>query len=400
MLLNEKQKKVVYTNKRFLFLLAGAGSGKTRVVVERIKYLLSINVREDAILALTFTKKATIEMKQRINHETLEVHTFHGFALSCLKERRQYDYNIINPDQLDVSHKDVLNITLYKNSLYKTQKPKAYDYYQEQLKNLNGKDFDDILLDFYQYLKNHDLIYQYIFIDEFQDTNELQYLILKKLIDNKTSVLAVGDPDQSIYQFRGANVDIINRYIKDYQADIGILDLNYRSSPQIIKIANLFIKQNLSIFKKNLIPFHEENYEVKKIIFNDLNEEADYMIKQYRLFVSKGVLPNHIAVLFRNQQRSYALKQYMKKAYIDAYEGIQLMTMHQAKGLEFEVVFILGLEQGEMPSSYTSKYMTLEEERRLMYVAMTRAKKYLYLTYVKHTSSYKRKSIFFKNVKL
>jgi DNA helicase-2/ATP-dependent DNA helicase PcrA len=400
MLLNEKQKKVVYTNKHFLFLLAGAGSGKTRVVIERIKYLLSTNVKEDEILALTFTKKAAIEMKHRIQNQDLDIHTFHGFALKCLKDKYNNDFNIVSPDDLKFNKKDLLDIAVYKNSLYKTKKPKLYDLYQNELKKLKAKDFDDILIDFYESLKDRPIYYKYIFIDEFQDTNELQYLILKRLMHFGVYVLAVGDPDQSIYQFRGANVEIINRYIRDYEADVEILDLNYRSSPHIIKIANRFIEQNLRTLKKSLVPYHQEDYEVNKHVFNDLEEEATYIINQYKLFVSNGILPKHIAVLFRNHHRSYVLKQQLKQSYIDEHEGMQLLTMHQAKGLEFDVVFILGLEQGEIPSPHTSKYMTLEEERRLMYVAITRAKKYLYLTYCKHSQTYKRKSKFYKEVKI
>ncbi len=403
MVLNEKQKKVVYTNERFLFLLAGAGSGKTRVLIERINHLLSTGVCPGDILAITFTHKASIEMKERLRRGDVDVHTFHQYALRVLKSYSNYTHKILDEPINGFEQKDILDISIYKNHLYQTRKPKAYDIYEKYL-NYNGlKDFDDLLIDLYHMLQRNKQIkkYQYIFIDEFQDTNDLQYKILKILIDKNTKVLAVGDPDQSIYKFRGANLKIIEAYIKDYHARVEILDINYRSSPDIINMANRFIEGNIRTLKKQLIAYNEDNYETKKVYFDSLMEESDFIINHYKKFILLGIDARQIAVIFRNHRRSYCLRNMIKSKYIDQVESLQLITMHQAKGLEFEVVFIIGLEEGECPSYHGETYASLEEERRLMYVAVTRAKKYLYLTYTKVVDNrYKKKSVFFKEIKI
>ncbi len=385
-----------------MFLLAGAGSGKTRVIIERIKYLIREDVDPLKILAITFTHKAAIEMKERLSNEYVSVHTFHQFALKILKANLSYDYKILSEDLKEFTREERLKISIYKNHVYQSRKPKAYERYQQLLKENHQKDFDDILLDLLAYLKTHKnkLDYDYIFVDEFQDTNELQYLILKLLINDHTSTLAVGDPDQSIYQFRGANSKIIERYIKDFKAEVLVLNLNYRSSPHIIKIANRFIETNLRKHKKELIPFNEENYETNKLVFNTLLEEAKFIVERYRGFILTGTKPKDIAVLYRNHHRAHIIRREIQKLYMDSIYKIQLLTMHQAKGLEFDVVFIIGLEDKEMPSHHTTTYLSLEEEKRLMYVAITRAKKYLYLTCVKNNYHVHRQpSRFYKSIK-
>lgn len=399
MTLNEKQKKVVYTHKHFLFLLAGAGSGKTRVIVERIKYLLNQEVCEDDILCLTFTRKAAHEMRTRLNQKIKNIYTFHSLALNQLKTIYK-EYQLINHETIGFDQRELLNISKYKNSLYHMRKPKIFDAYQMKLYQLGVKDFDDLLLDYLEYLEKYKKTYTYIFIDEFQDTNKLQYHILKKLIGKDSYVLAVGDPDQSIYQFRGADVFVIDRFIKEYQADVEILDLNYRSTPQILSLANGFIKRNHRSYKKVLKPYRNDQFEVKKYVFEDINEETTFILKQYKNCIKEGIKPSEIAILYRNHLRVSHLKKALKKTFIDTKYGLQLLSMHQAKGLEFDCVFIIGLEDQEIPSAFTQTYMTLEEERRLMYVAMTRARKYLYMTYTKYADNYRKKSIFYKEIKI
>lgn len=397
--LNENQKKVVYSDKHFLFLLAGAGSGKTRVIVERIKYLLNQDVSIDEILCLTFTRKAASEMRMRLNQKVKHVYTFHSLALHQLKKIYPH-YQILEREDIGFDDRQRLSVSKYKNSLFQLKKPSIYDQYQYQLKKLGLKDFDDLLLDYLKYLDIHQQTYKYIFVDEFQDTNKIQYEILKKLIKKDSYVLAVGDPDQSIYQFRGADRKIIDRYIKDFNADVEILDLNYRSTPQILSLANGFIKRNDRVYKKMLKPTRSDQYEVCKMTFNHIFEEVEYILYQYRKLMSKGIQPKEIAILYRNHLRVSYIKQILKRKFIDLEEGIQLLSMHQAKGLEFDCVFIIGLEDKEIPSAYTKTYMTLEEERRLMYVAMTRARKYLYLIYTKHVDKYRKQSIFYKEIKI
>ncbi len=410
-MLNQLQKKVVYTNEPFLFLLAGAGTGKTRVIVERIKHLVSTGVSPDKILAITFTNRASNEMRERVKNENIAIHTFHQFCFQKLKEHLDYSYHIISED-IPIKEESLLLITRYKNSFYRQKKPKEYHVYQSILVEKNEKDFDDLLIDFHHHfhkLKRY-VNYDYIFIDEFQDTNYLQYMIIKKLITKKTNVLCVGDPDQSIYKFRGAHAQIINSYIKDYQAKVLKLTMNYRSTNHILTLANSLIKRNNNRYKKILVTDNNHNY--KQFLIESLNEndESKYVCKCIEEHLKKGVTANDIAVLFRNHNRCYTLKEkmnYLDIAYHDnsansvSQKAINLLTLHQAKGLEFSVVFIIGLEQGSIPSYHAKTNLDLQEERRLFFVGMTRAKHFLYLSFVRFNNDSKHllKSIFIKELK-
>ncbi|WP_176239035.1 ATP-dependent helicase [Mariniplasma anaerobium] len=397
------QKKVVSTQEPFLFLLAGAGSGKTRVVIERIKYLLDTGVKKTLILALTFTHKAGKEMQTRIGDENLAIHTFHQFCLQELKKNKRYDYNIFIEDEHHFTKAELLDIQVYKNSYFKTKKPKIYDSYQTYLNNYHLKDFDDILIDFYKLIntKNKTYTYDYIFVDEFQDTNHLQYMILKSLISKNTKVLCVGDPDQSIYRFRGAEPKIINQFIKDYQATVEMLTINYRSNATIIKHANRIIKRNYRNLKKDLLPFNKQTNQIYSYIFMHPEDESNTIENMIKSYIVDGIKPKEIAVLYRNNYRSYHLKNQFKINEFSYYDEANLMnqkqhihmlTIHQAKGLEFEVVIILGLESSIFPSYQTHQKKFLEEERRLMFVAMTRAKEHLIFTHVRYNDYFKRQS--------
>ncbi len=409
MILNDMQKEVVYSNERFLFLLAGAGSGKTRVIIERIKHLIHSGVPVDKILGLTFTHKAAKEMQERINQQEVQLYTFHQFALKSLKNMSNYPYQIYNEEDQLFSKDQHLAITKYKNSYFKTKKPKCYDEYQFKLSTYHKKDFDDILIDFYHLLDQHSskLNYQYIFVDEFQDTNYLQYMILKKLIGKETHVLCVGDPDQSIYQFRGAQAKIISQYIKDYQAEVMKLTINYRSNATIVEHANRLIKRNYRTLKKDLIPYDASTQHIKSYMFMYIEDEALAIFKWIKTYINQGIKPQEIAILFRQHHRSFYLIQTLKQQAFSYFKEksfeydqthINLLTIHQAKGLEFEVVIILGLEAYTFPSSHTYQKELLEEERRLMFVAMTRAKRHLIFTHVRYNSYMQRQkpSLFIK----
>ena len=409
MKLNDMQKEVVYADERFLFLLAGAGSGKTRVIIERIKYLIQKGILYDDILGLTFTHKAAKEMQERIENDEVHLHTFHQFALKSLRQFVSYPFKIMNEALESFTREDLLAITKYKNSYYKTKKPKSYDAYQIHLNKHRLKDFDDLLIDFYNLLiKQPYLIrYKYIFVDEFQDTNQLQYMILQKLINKDTHVLCVGDPDQSIYQFRGAQAKIINQYIKDYKAKVMKLTINYRSNKTIIEHANRLIKRNYRAYKKDLIPYNISTEHINSYMFMHVEDEAKTIIKWINDYIKTGIKPIDIAILFRQHHRSFKLMQLLKEQTVYFYQEstnenyssyIQLLTIHQAKGLEFDVVIILGLEAYTFPSTHIHQKELLDEERRLMFVAMTRAKKYLIFTHVRYNTNMQRQkpSLFIK----
>ena len=398
MILNDEQKKVVYSNEPFLFLLAGAGSGKTRVVVERIKYLINQGVPPEKILAITFTRKASFEMKERIDNREVHVHTFHQFCYLKLIDYYKESFKLVNEEIEPFSREELLEISKHKNSLYLSKRPKKFIEYQNYLKRNGLKDFDDLILGVYFKIKgkNHPFSYQYIFIDEFQDTNHLQYSLLKELIKNDTKVLAVGDPDQSIYRFRGADSKIIFLYVKDYQAKLYTLSTNYRSRKTILEHANRLIVRNNRKYKKELTPTNIENSYVYNIHFSTEKEEAILITNLIKLFKSHQIKDEEIAILYRKHSRAFELIQYLHYSHIsyqtydDSNEeekiGIQLLTIHKAKGLEFDAVIIIGLEHGILPSIKNHSYMELEEERRLMFVAMTRARHFLYFSSVKKNS--------------
>jgi DNA helicase-2/ATP-dependent DNA helicase PcrA len=391
-MLNEEQQQVVVSNDRFLFLLAGAGSGKTRVLIERMKRLIAEGEDPRGMLAITFTRKASIEMQERLNDSRVSIHTFHQLAYIKLEECFNFEVNVIDEGELqNYTEDDLLSITNYKNSLYKGKKPKVFDRYQQDLIRHSSVDFDDLLITFLREIKHHPerLRYRFIFVDEFQDTNPLQYALLKQLTQKDTSVFAVGDPDQSIYQFRGATPQIIDDFIKDYQASVYKLTLNYRSHRAILMRANQLIKYNSRKYPKDLIPTKDEQGKAFAMRFNDDIHEAQTIISIIKILKQQGTPYENIAVFFRHHHRAYSLMlsfhdehiQFQRQDDLETFhEGIHLMSIHQSKGLEFDVVFIIGCEEGILPSRRINMISAHEEERRLMFVAITRARHLLIAT--------------------
>ncbi|MFP4187141.1 MAG: ATP-dependent helicase [Acholeplasmataceae bacterium] len=386
--LNEKQKKAVRTDARFLFLLAGAGTGKTRVITERIRYLIEKGTDPSRILAITFTRKATLEMHERTGERGVRIHTFHQFAYGYL----DHDHRLFDETKSPFTREQLLSFSVYKNGLFRGLRPRGFKAYQRHLKRQNLIDYDDILLEFDRLLaeKRVTLALDHIFIDEFQDTNDLQYGVLKRMIGKNTAVFAVGDPDQSIYRFRGARENIILRFVRDYRAKEETLDLNYRSDQAIIAHANRLIAHNVRAFKKSLVAVSTELGSVLSLRYHDPEEEARDLIELIRFLIRQGIKAEEIAVLYRTHARCYELQFEMLKADLlfQEYEetdhavpeGIQLLTIHRAKGLEFDVVFVIGLEAGLFPSNRENRLSETEEERRLLFVAMTRARHALYLS--------------------
>lgn len=397
-MLNEEQQRVVVSDDRFLFLLAGAGSGKTRVLIERIKRLIHEGEDPNLMLAITFTRKASMEMKERLHDDRVSVHTFHQLAYSKLKSIFQYSLNIMDEKDLKgYTREEVLSITNYKNSLHKGKKPRVYQRYQDDLMKRGSMDYDDLLLTFLREIKHHPerIKYRYIFVDEFQDTNPLQYEVLKQLIKKDTSVFAVGDPDQSIYQFRGATPKIIDQYIKDHRATVYKLTLNYRSFQSIITCANLLIKHNTRKYPKVLIPTHLSQGKAFTMRFIDDKEESNTIISFLQAMHRLGTRYEDMAIFFRNHQRAYLLMITLHEQGISFQRqddeevighGLHLMSIHQSKGLEFDVVIIMGCEEGLLPSTRINMISAYEEERRLMFVAITRARHILLATSIIHDS--------------
>lgn len=360
--LNSKQKEAVMHVNGPCLVLAGAGSGKTSVLTNRVAYLIENEVEPSNILAITFTNKAAKEMKERIlkligaKAYSIQISTFHSFGLRILKENYQTlgygkNFTIIDSDDSLTIIKKLLKemnmdpkfynpreiknkISSAKNELifpdeYKKQE---YDYkvvelyrkYQEKLRNNNSVDFDDLLILPIQLFKeNREILnyyqnkYQYILIDEYQDTNEAQYVLSKLLSEKLRNIFVVGDVDQSIYSFRGANYRNILNFEKDYpETKTILLEDNYRSTKNILDAANSVIKNNKERKDKILRSNKETGSKVKYIKTTDEKEEASYVVKEIKKKVQNGINYEDICVLYRTNAQSRTMEEAMLKGNI------------------------------------------------------------------------------------
>lgn len=590
-LLNDKQKEAILHVDGPLLVLAGAGSGKTRILTERIAYLINeIGISPTAILAITFTNKAAKEMKDRLRKlvgdivDTIQVSTFHSFGYKLIRENHDelglssnftilddgdsltVIKNILKDLNLDADHYNpkvirekiggAKNEMISPSSYSKYAKTefekivvKVYSKYEETLRKNNAVDFDDLLLmPIHLFNNNKDILnkyqdrFQYILIDEYQDTNEVQYMLSKLIADKYKNICVVGDGDQAIYSWRGANYKNILNFENDYKnANVVLLEENYRSTGTILKAANDIIKNNTIRKDKNLWTSNISGEKIKHYRAIDEKDEARFVANEARKLKEVGYSFDEIAVLYRTNAQSRILeeeflylniphkvvgafafynrkeikdlvsylkliynekdnvnllrvinspkreigiatierlmkeadmqnksiyeiiesgkelefkktieelkkyshnssltelvektialtnmkKEFEKESKLDAdirmenlnefksitknfeedrgfisleeflmeislvsnsedrkteHDKVTLMTVHAAKGLEFDIVFVIGLEESIFPhsNSFDSKE-AMEEERRLCYVAVTRAKKQLYL---------------------
>ena len=589
--LNDKQKEAVMHIDGPLLILAGAGSGKTRVLTSRVAYLINeVGIDPRNILAITFTNKAAKEMKERIFSiigdlaSKVQISTFHSFGYRIVRENYhllglENNFTILDEsDSITIIKKILKDINLYpkhynpkaikgaisgaKNELMNPDEYsrfektpwdeiviRVYRLYEEMLKKNNAVDFDDLLMlpimlfeGNPEVLKLYQERFKYILIDEYQDTNEAQYKLSKMISARYKNICVVGDGDQSIYAFRGANYNNILNFEKDYKnAKVIMLEENYRSTKTILKAANDVIKKNKLRKDKNLWTSNDEGCKINYYRAYDEKEEADYVTSNVKKMFGEGIPYEEMAVLYRTNAQSRVLEErfivegiphkvvgafafynrkeikdlvaYLKLIYnerddvnltrcinvpkrgigaktienlqikadeenksiyeiidsgkelvfkelIDDFkrkaesssltelveyvitksgmkqeyvneksveanirlenleefksitmafeerngvisleeflmqvslvsnsedtkeetEKVSLMTMHAAKGLEFDVVFAVGLEEGIVPhSGFDGAGADIEEERRLFYVTITRAKKHLFL---------------------
>jgi DNA helicase-2/ATP-dependent DNA helicase PcrA len=561
--LNEAQKKAAFFVDGSSLILAGAGSGKTRVLIAKVVYLIKEKkVSPSSIMMVTFTNKAAFEMKERIGKELGSnlklgyIGTFHSFGALVLRrfwkeaniaknfliydedEQLSLIKNILKKEKIEKLTPSFFAyyISLAKNemitpefflekfSFYKKNLvAQVYYLYQKALEENNALDFDDLLLktvflfkknpsvlDFYQRQLN------YFLIDEFQDTNFLQYELMKSLAKKAKQVTAVGDFSQSIYSWRGAKMENLFRFQKDFsKVSLFYLEKNYRSTQKILDFAYQIISQNQSHPILKLYTDKDGGEEVE--IFEAENEEEEAMfvareileigkkpeffgeniavlyrvnaqsrileeiflhfgipyiliggvrfyerkeIKDILAFLRLLIYPNDQLALervkklgkkrfsafknfyekinsnFENYSTSEIIEEILKETdYLSLYQSeseedfsrleninelktvasnfpnlidfldqvalveaeyfegekkedeknkVRLMTLHQAKGLEFDYVFIVGVEEGLLPHSRSfDDFESLEEERRLFYVGITRAKKKLYISFAK-----------------
>ncbi len=560
--LNPQQQEAVSYVKGPSIILAGAGSGKTRVLVYKVLNL-SENCRVDPmqIVMITFTNKAANEMKERIGFKRLGyIGTFHSFCCQILRRESHnlgIDHNFMiydDDDQISLIKSVIKNLAVKKYTPYyflqrisaaKNQLvppdryleffsdynastiAQVYELYQKKLRLNKALDFDDLIVEAVNLFINHRNIlekyqnkYQYLLVDEFQDTNYIQYLLTKLLSQKLGNLTAVGDFSQSIYSWRGADMRNLEKFEQDFpEAKVFHLEQNYRSTQTILDFAYKVISKNSTHPILNLFTSNKPGEEIEFYEAEDEEEEAVFVANKIRDRIENGLKSSptklsSFAVLYRTNAQSRLLEEaflhyslpyvlvggtrfyerkeikdvlsylrlvanpqdeiskeriqklgkkrwsefaevYKKSAkrlknfstielmeeifkrthYLDLYdldveedyarienikelksvamnfpdllqfleqvalveseyfegekrskskEGVKLMTLHQAKGLEFSVVFIVGVEEGILPHSRSiDDLFSLEEERRLFYVGITRAKKNLYITYTR-----------------
>ncbi len=348
--LNENQKKAVTDDSRHIRIIAGAGSGKTRVLTMRIAYLIEKkDVRPYHILAITFTNKAAKEMKNRINDMLGErgtgchISTIHSLCMRILAEdipalNYPKNFTVIDADDqrqiLKEAYKEVvidkkeypygMMLDYIANNKYMNVSParaveysygdprilnkaKVYDYYDRRLKQLYALDFDDLILFTTRLFDLHPAIlekwsskFHYIHVDEFQDVDKEQYKLIRQLSTVHDNVYVVGDPDQTIFTWRGADVNIIVNFDKDFKdTKTIILNQNYRSTNNILSGANSLIRNNKARVEKELF---SKNGDGSKIIHKTcLSEtgEANYVVSQIIKLHGDGYNYKDIAVLYR-----------------------------------------------------------------------------------------------------
>ena len=357
--LNEMQKKAVVKTDGPLLVLAGAGSGKTKVLTTKIAYLIEqMHINPYNILAITFTNKAAREMKDRITNmlgmlaNSIQISTFHSFGLTIVRENAEKldlksNFTILDSeDSLTIIKKIMKDLNINaesvkpkyvknqisgaKNELMSpleyerfamTEQEKnvveIYKVYQKRLLISNLVDFDDLLMmPIMLFRKNPDILeryqerFKYILIDEYQDTNEAQYTLVKMISSKYKNVCVVGDNDQSIYSFRGANYQNILNFEKDYKsAETIMLEENYRSTKNILKVANEVIVNNNKRKDKNLWTENEVGNKVKYYRANDEKDEAIYVTKEIQKLIDDGIPKNEIAVLYRTNAQSRTIEE-------------------------------------------------------------------------------------------
>ncbi len=358
--LNPEQKEAVMHLDGPCLVMAGAGSGKTKVLTNRIAYLIDQGIESYHILAITFTNKAAKEMKKRVDllvpdHNAF-ISTFHSLGVKILRENTQAlglnqnfsiidsddalsvikkimkDMNIdvkqINPNYVRNRISFIKNEMLDDNELIKyfstTIEKKVveiYYQYREMLKRNNSVDFDDLLLlptnlliDSPDVLAKYQEKYQYILIDEYQDTNMVQYRFSRLLASKHENIFVVGDSDQSIYAFRQANYMNILNFEKDYpNAKVIILEQNYRSTNTILKAANSVIKNNKKRKEKTLWSNKGDGLKIKYLRSYDGNHEITLIIEEIDNLLKEGFSYDDIAILYRANAQSRLVEEGLLK---------------------------------------------------------------------------------------
>jgi DNA helicase-2/ATP-dependent DNA helicase PcrA len=445
---NQSQWKAIRHAGSHLLIVAGPGTGKTHTLIYRIAHLSQALSESKKILAITFTNKAAWEMKERLakrldgNLSQVFVGTFHAFGLDVLR-RNSINLEIATPEQIKTLLKDIWPeksaaerkecldaVSYWKAIHFDDPKPLLVTLYDEYLRSLGLMDFDDILIETLNLVRDPVLSspikhqFQFIFVDEYQDINPLQHCLLRELVEARTEITAIGDPNQAIYGFRGSNVEFFKTFVQDFPGtQVFSLDENFRSAKNLLNASTQVIQKD-NVF--DVPPLTAKIYEAGRLIVHESatdKAEAEFIVHQIEKMVggtsmfsqdSGRVEVEHfgertfgdIAVLYRLNRQKNLLREAFERSgipfeingdrpieseflpepdgrYEERTERVRLMTLHASKGLEFPVVFIVGCEETILPLDLEGFKSDEAEERRLFYVGMTRAKEQLFLVHAK-----------------
>ncbi len=360
--LNAEQRIAVSHETGPMLVLAGAGTGKTRVLTRRIASLISVGIKPEKILALTFTRKAAAEMKHRVlelvgdRSQGTKIGTFHSLAMEIV---RDHGYRI------GLSPKFRIGVDL---------------------------SFDKLVILAAKLLAENESVraefrerFRFVMVDEFQDTNVVQFKILCSLMTEENNLFVVGDDDQSIYSFQGASRELIRSFGTHFPAaKLVTLHRNYRCSKSVVRLANSITAKASDRFEKQLTACREVVGSVQFSRLNSSLNERRFILDAIRQFRESNFDYSEIAILVRSHSVGSIIGAYLdsNSVKIKGEGGIKILTLHSSKGLEFPIVFIPALEEGRLPhfAAVNSGHAAIEEERRLFYVGITRARDHLVLS--------------------
>ncbi|BAE80800.1 DNA/RNA helicase [Chlamydia felis Fe/C-56] len=384
--LNEAQIAAVTAPLSPVLVLAGAGAGKTRVVTCRILHLIKEGIAPREILAVTFTNKAAKELKERILHQCPQVSgadipmvcTFHSLGVFILRRSIQAlnrENNFIIYDQSDTDkllkqclQKFNLKKTLSSSIQYHISQAKnrllypedldpeeyvdpvvsIYKEYQQRLKETNALDFDDLLFltvklfkDFPEVKKEYSELWKALLIDEYQDTNHAQYMMAQTIAGKHQNIFAVGDPDQSIYSWRGANIHNILNFEQDYpQARVLRLEENYRSYGNILNAANALIQNNASRLKKNLRSVKGPGEKIRVFLGKTDKDEAEFVASEiYRLHKRSNIPLRDFCIFYRTNFQSRTFEDALLRRRIP-YEILGGLSFYKRKEIQDILAFL------------------------------------------------------------
>ena len=447
--LNPSQREAVTHTIGPLLIIAGPGSGKTRTVVHSIAYAIENGVMPEQILAFSFTVKASKELRDRVKENVGEekgslvnISTFHSFCRQVLREDidklgRGYARNFrtleennqrniirnlarINEQRVraEIEHTQFFDFPNPEEVLNFIKKCKAreispsdagphadefhrsedyikiYESYERYLKTKGWIDYESQQLFTEELFRNVPEVktkwqnrFALIFVDEYQDTDPIQYRIVKALAESHQNLRVVGDDDQGIYGWRGADIQNILNFEKNYpNAKVISLGQNYRSTQKIVEISHALAEFNPDRRDKDLFTRNFEGEKVKYLHCDNDEEEAATIASFIQRSIDQGNWrPSDFAVLYRTNKQAYALKTALRDL------DISIMTIHKSKGLEFPNVFVTGICRDLLPHYHNSDEKDWGEELRLLYVAMTRAKNWLCLSSYEEEGKFQRK---------